>query len=244
MSPMRRVTVMASVWACCTVPAFAAGPPVPDEVLQKLQAMDTDHDNRLSYEEIAHGYYANVKNLTARFSQLDANGNGIIDRGEVGPVVFSRLDLDGNGSVRPDEFMAASSARARDFVVKSDTNKDGYITVDELTAGVKTAVDSAGATYDEMAGAYNQRGPRRTQLFRALDQSGDGSLEAAEWPDARSFAAVDTTHDGRISGEEFMAAHAAVTAALVKAVDLNRDGKVTVAEVRRYARMTRDKQPR
>lgn len=210
--------------------------PVQQQLMQRLQQMDADGDQRLSYQEIADGFQANKPQMKTRFKKADKNGNGVIDRDELPPLWFNKLDLDNNGSVPFEEYLVARTAKAREFVAEADRNRDGTITIEEFNRGVQTAVADAGATYDEMADAYSQRGPRRNELFRGLDVDNSGSIAPAEWPDANSFSAVDTDRDGAISRSEFMSAHYHITKNLVAASDLNRDGRVTVAEIQEALR--------
>ena len=205
-------------------------------VLEKLQQMDTDQDQRLSYAEIAAGFEANTPNMMARFRQLDANGNGVLDKDELPARRFTMLDLDKNGSVSADEFLVANSMQARDLVLRSDANRDGYITLEELQGGVQQSVADASSTYEEVAEAYAKNPQARQRLFTMLDTDKSGSIQSSEWPVPNTFGAVDGNKDGAISREEFMAAHYEVTKAIVVATDLNKDGRVTVAEVRQGVR--------
>jgi Ca2+-binding EF-hand superfamily protein len=210
---------------------FRAGADPQQELLAQLQRMDTNHDQKLSYAEIAEGFQARVPRLVEQFKQADRNGDGVVDRSELSPLLFNRFDLDGSGKIYPEEYYVAESAKARDFVVKADRNRDGQITLEEFNRGLQTAAAETGFTYDEMARAYSQNGARRKQLFDAIDSDKNGWITSEEWPHPPSFSNIDKSRDGRIGFFEFMGAHYSITRQLVVAADLNRDGRVTYAEV-------------
>ena len=234
MTPTRIMVAGMGLLAVLGAPWPVAGQVSPGQpLLQKLQEMDANKDGQLSYEEIVNGYNINTPNMLEFFKRRDANGNGVIDKDEIPARRFSKLDLNGNGSITSEEFLVANSKKASDFVVRADSNRDGMITSDELGQGLRQAAADASVTYDEIAAAYYKNPAKRKRLFTLLDVDSGGSIEPAEWPDAKTFPAADANADGRISEQEFMEAHAEVTKALVMATDLNKDGRISVAEVRR-----------
>ena len=107
---------------------------------------------------------------------------------------FARLDTDGDGKLSRQE--AANSPRlAQNFDV-IDTNKDGFLTQDELQA------------------ARQQFGPGgRGEGWKKLDTDGDGRLSRQEVANAprlaQNFDAIDSNKDGFLSQEELRAARRA-----------------------------------
>ena len=234
MTPTKIMVVGIGLLAGLGAPWPATGQESPKRpMLQKLQAMDLNRDGQLSYEEIANGFNANTPKMIELFKKIDANGNDVIDKGELPARQFNRFDLDGNGSITPEEYGVAKSKRASDFVVRTDINRDGMITSEELGQGLRREVADANATYDDLATVYHNNPAMRKKLFTWFDVDSGGYIEPTEWPDAKTLSAADSNADGKISEEEFMAAHATVTTALVMATDLNKDGRITLAEVRK-----------
>lgn len=110
----------------------------------------------------------------ASFSELDADGNGLLTQAELqarGAAHFATADTNSDGALSKDELVAAASKRAGDRAVRRaerlierlDANNDGMLSQDELQA---------------------RGGNRMARMFTALDTDNDGMISEAEF-DAR-----------------------------------------------------------
>jgi len=95
-----------------------------------IMSHDTNGDGVVTLEEL-------TADVTAKFNQLDANGDGVIDSTDLdqldGPPYFRRImrhDTNGDGQVTLEEFLAAATDRFNQI----DTNSDGQIDQDEAAA--------------------------------------------------------------------------------------------------------------
>jgi hypothetical protein len=211
-----------------------AGKITVQEVQARLTKLDADKDGRLSYQELINGYGANQSGRLKQFQKLDKNSSGAIEQTELPKArKFEKLDMNRDGAIGTEEFLIAHSMGMREFVLKTDANKDGFVTSAELGRSVLAVVDKAEASYEDIAAAYMANPGRRQRLFKFLDKDKNGSIEAMEWPDAKSFQAADLNGNSKIGNDEFMNAHATVSHTLILALDTNRDGKISGAEIRR-----------
>ena len=102
---------------------------------------------------------------------------------------FAAVDANKDGKITPEEIEAWRAADVK----AADTDGDGFLSADELTAmHVKRATDRAGA----MA----------TEMMSRLDADNDGKLSAAEMAvrpaPAGLFDRLDSDNDGALSQEE------------------------------------------
>lgn len=106
----------------------AFGPDSPERIA--FDAADTNHDGKVSLEELA-------KDAAAGFAGLDKDGDGKLTPAELGPhsaVQFKHVDANGDGVLTFQEVMAN---KVRGFKA-SDTNKDGGLSFEEMVLGVET----------------------------------------------------------------------------------------------------------
>jgi len=123
------------------------------------------------------------------------------------PIIFSELDADGNGVVTKEEMQA----RAQTRFDAADTNGDGKLSVDEMVAAAEARAEDA---MKKRAEQMSERMAKRTErLIENKDTDGDGMLTMAELEDTKSrgdrfFDRLDADGDGVVSQEEFDAAKA------------------------------------
>jgi EF hand len=81
-----------------------------------LLAADADGDGRISKAEFLATAKTSRGDPTRRFAKLDANGDGILDRGEIDARLarrFKRLDADGDGLLSRAERAAGHAKRGQ-----------------------------------------------------------------------------------------------------------------------------------
>ena len=104
-----------------------------------------------------------------------------------------RADTDGDGRVSRAEAETASSKKSTEWFDKLDTNKDGYVTQDEISQARATRRADMKARFDER--------------FQEADMNQDGQLSLdevqAKMPRlADHFTALDKDKNGTLSKEE------------------------------------------
>jgi Ca2+-binding EF-hand superfamily protein len=104
-----------------------------------------------------------------------------------------RADTDGDGRVSRAEAEAASSKKSTEWFEKLDTNKDGYVTQDEISQAKATRRADMKARFDER--------------FQEADANNDGQLSLdevqAKLPRlADRFTTLDKDKNGMLSREE------------------------------------------
>jgi Ca2+-binding EF-hand superfamily protein len=109
------------------------------------------------------------------------------------PHDMLRADTDGDGRVSRAEAEAASSKKSTEWFDKLDTNKDGYVTQDEISQAKATRRADMKARFDER--------------FQEADMNKDGQLSLdevqAKMPRlADRFTTLDKDKNGLLSKEE------------------------------------------
>ncbi len=188
-------------------PGFGRGPGLG------FMALDTDHDGTISAKEIA--------NAPESLRKLDKNGDGQITEEEVRPPRPPERETAGPG---PDELVETLMAfdknhdgklskdelpeRMQGTFERGDTNKDGFLTADEIRVMAKA--QAAPRARDGEERRRPEGGPgrggmmmRSDPIFAALDTDHDGVLSANEIRDAaKSLKALDKNNDGQITADE------------------------------------------
>ena len=109
-------------------------------MMERLKAADTNADGLISRAEAA----AALPRLAEHFDAIDTNKDGQLSfeelrafhakrHGEGGKALMKRIDTDGDGKVSRSEALAAAAARFD----AADTNKDGFLTPEEMRAARK-----------------------------------------------------------------------------------------------------------
>lgn len=148
------------------------------------------------------------------FSQMDANGDGVIavtEHAAFWQGRFKDIDVDKNGKLMAAEFNVAT----KQFFGDMDADKDGVLVAKEYFAfwcGPQ-------AVFPEKI---------KAAPMKKLDADQNGIISDDEcvvlW--AANFYDVDQNHDGKITRDEFMAA----MARRFKEIDKNRDGFISIQE--------------
>ncbi len=147
------------------------------------------------------------------FSQLDTNGDGVIDAEELANAL-------GNSSSTNDD---EDSSALEQLIAALDKDGDGTVSEEELNDGLKTLMEELESQRTGMAmqGMTHppppERGRMDDELFSETDANGDGVIDADELagavesrqaaggsgPDAEGlFAALDADGDGSITRQE------------------------------------------
>lgn len=108
-------------------------------------------------------------------------------------ALIRHFDKDDDGRVSRQEAIDAAIARANKRFDQLDTNKDGYLTQDELNAA-----------RESRRGELQQRGGDR---WKAADKDGDGAISRSEAEAGmpllyRRFDQLDANKDGKITRDE------------------------------------------
>jgi Ca2+-binding EF-hand superfamily protein len=187
-----------------------------------VAAIDADHDGTISAAEIA--------NAPAALQALDKNADGQLTADELRPAFGPRAGRrEGGGrrgpgaEARDDNAAGPADDDLVSRLMAFDTNKDGSLSRAELPARMQGLFDRADANKDGLltpeelkatAGAQQgERGPRGRDggpgfrrmdpLAGAIDVDRDGTLSAAEIAGAaQALAALDANKDGRLTMDE------------------------------------------
>jgi Ca2+-binding EF-hand superfamily protein len=136
-------------------------------------------------------------------------------------------DGEGPGRFAQPQTRAAVQARVQARFERADSDRDGFVTRDEVEA-------RAEARRGQM---QERRGERREQRFDRLDSNHDGALSRAEFEAPRAVRGGERGERGRFArrggrGGGMMARFGARAFA---AMDLDSDGRVAFAEAQRAA---------
>jgi hypothetical protein len=202
----------------------------------RFQAMDTNRDGVITHSE--------WRGTDASFRNQDWDGDGILSGDEVrtGARRQTNWSQDWNRDGRVDNLDSQISERFRGYDMNSDnrvdrtewpgdarlftrldTNRDGFLAIQEYTQGGGFAQDAQG-------------GP--SNRFSSIDVNNDGWVTRSEWNmGSADFTRLDLNRDNRISRFEFDNDTAAYNdyqywAEQFSSFDVNRDGWLTRSESR------------
>ena len=140
-----------------------------------------------------------LTSASVAYAQAPGGGPGG-PKGERAQQMLERIktaDTNGDGKISREEANASLPRIAKNFDA-IDTNKDGFITMDELQA----------------AGGKGGRMHKMHEHLKAADTNGDGKFSREEANAslpriAKNFDAIDTNKDGFVTMEELRAFHEA-----------------------------------
>lgn len=138
---MKTATLLAAMGLACAATLVAAAPGEGHDPMMRFKQADTNGDGMISRDEAKA-----LPMIAKHFDEIDANHDGQItadelrafhqkmhaDRQAKAGARFKKLDTDGDGRISRAEAQAAP--RLAQHFDEIDTNKDGFITPDELAA--------------------------------------------------------------------------------------------------------------
>jgi len=193
----------------------------------RFKASDLNRDGVISRDEV-------VRLQTARFLQIDYNGDGGVDlaefsamptaaRGAVDPKAwlksrrfqFTRIDSNADGRITLPEF----EATAVQVFAASDVDNDGRVTPEELVLSIT-----------QMTAQVQMRHAMRG--LDAADSDGDGAIDEAEFAGAQAaqFARMDADRGGDLTADEYAQALGPRPPVTFDSLDVDRDARVGRAE--------------
>jgi Ca2+-binding EF-hand superfamily protein len=172
-----------------------------------------------------------------RFQGLDANGDGMVSRGEWAGNrrSFNQYDQNGDGVISGFELMAQQPARP-----DTSFGADRFAAFNNLDRSNNGLIERREWPYDrasfrqfdvnndgrlsEQEYAGNAPAYGNDQRFRRWDRNGNGYLESTEWKsDTQVFHRLDRDEDSRVSHDEFISADRDF---LTRSLDTNGDGVI------------------
>jgi Ca2+-binding EF-hand superfamily protein len=210
-----------------------------------LRTLDLNHDGKLSFQECGLGRASDavlklwddtVKSLMA----FDKNGDGKLEKEELPERmqgVFERGDADKDGVLTQSEIENLVEADYRRKNANTEQDPDWIFRSAMVSMRLVPVLGVLDANHDGQISAAELEGA--AAALAALDKNHDGTLTEEEVrPDAvtgilaRAFVAFDTNGDFRISMEEAAVPAAQSMRPVILAADLDKDGFVTVEELR------------
>jgi Ca2+-binding EF-hand superfamily protein len=163
----------------------------------RFAEVDQNGDGKISKDEYRGG--------EPLFARIDADGDGLITKDEAAKFQppqaadagarmiadrILKMDRDGDGKVSRDGFAGIPANFAR-----WDSNKDGFITLEEAARMAQEVASRGGAAAGQ--GAMADR-------LKAMDRDGDGKISKDEFRGpAQLFDRLDTNSDGFLSSAEW-----------------------------------------
>lgn len=223
------VILLGLLASLCITSARAQRPAAPPRLV--LQALDTDHDGKLSGSELQAAPQSLLK--------LDRNVDGMLTADELQPrpenagasatelvTQIMSFDKNGDGVLTPDEM----PTRMQSIFQRGDANHDGKLTADEI----RTMAERQGMPAGGPANASNIA-TRMDPLLNALDADHNGVISAEEIALAgKSLLVLDRNGDGEITADEMRVRQQTPQERvdhLLEEWDTNKDGKLAKSEV-------------
>lgn len=220
------------LWSAAAWSYAGAQPPGRQQIRLVLQALDLNHDGKLSAEEI--------KAAPSSLLALDKNGDGQLTVDELterpqnagtapGELVKQLMGYDkaGKGYLVPEDL----PARMQGIFARADSNHDGKLTPEEISAlsSRQGMPSGAPAQSGRAAGMF-----RMDPLLNALDTNHDGVIDAEEIRVASaSLLTLDKNGDGEITADEMRMRQPTPEERanhLLDEFDTDKDGKISRAE--------------
>lgn len=132
------------------------------------------------------------------FKAADANGDGVLDKDE-----FPKFS-------HPSEFPEMKETMYEETMKRKDTNKDGYLTLDEFTSedpDKPLSNEQYIAEKERFEVDYDKNGDRRLDKEETLSWLLPGNDEIAEQEAEHLLANGDTDNDGKLSIQEIVDHH-------------------------------------
>lgn len=128
---------------------------------------------------------------------MAGNGSDGAGHSKDGPHGIMRADTNGDGKVSKEEAAALHDKKQGDWFDKTDANKDGFLTDEEVR-------QARGARREHMRGEMKARGEQR---FKETDTNNDGQISLdeaqAKMPRlAERFNTLDADKNGMLSKDE------------------------------------------
>jgi len=180
-----------------------------------LAGVDTNHDGVISPDEL--------RNAPAALRALDQNGDGQLTPDEVRP----RFEGRGRGEGRGAEGPGNNSEELVTTLMAFDKNHDGKISKDELPERMQGMLERGDTDRDGFLTVDEIRKMAAAQVTAGVPAEREGRGEGRRRRLYPIFAALDTDHDGVLSTNEIGRA-----AESLKALDRNGDEQLTEDEVR------------
>lgn len=193
-----------------------------------IERLDTNKDGRVSRAEFAARRQTN-------FARADTNRDGALDRAErrnafINRMIdrrMARLDANKDGRLTVDEMTARGQRRFQ----RLDANKDGVVT----RAEIRAAADARRQRMEKRRAERRARMERRRAERRAERGDRANDRRGAYRPRLRRAGRADINRDGKISRAEY----GLMTNYMFLRLDQNQDGVITFEEARNGLRRKR-----
>lgn len=147
--------------------------------------------------------------LPPEFARMDLNSDGKLDSTEMPKFMLEAMDDNKDGAVDADEFRKHHKPpvppKPEDVFKRLDRNDDGKLDGVEIDDRMRRDFDDDGSgdvSLDEFRKHFKPKPPKPEEEFERLDRNKDGWLDKAEIP-TRLVRDMDDDKDGRVTLDEF-----------------------------------------